>query len=444
MEGTQQETVLIPCPVGHKALTGMTQCPRCGLPIILYEKELIDIVDRFKTLSQNFAKVQQLFPIGVGLWGSKLLLATVASHDIRLTKFSTIGASTTDIQMFASAKQKMIPRDNVENILRKINYPLKIVADMRGGIWKRAEITARNDSALADKISILRINDIKEEQVAFFMGSLSEGIVAGVTPFLCSAARENNPNVLTIFLLTLPAEDTSEEAQFNAYCGLAMLLQSGMHTGIIMQESALKALKGISRSGAELNADFLLPTMCDILLAIGVEGLAEISHISQSFRLQVLSPAFAYGASYEIYGSLANIVEYAMYKILVPINPENVIAAVTIARIPRRLLEIVGKDALEEQFTSWTRRRFPAIRGSLLRIITKEEPSDRIDAILLLGGKNLEAITNSIKDGYIEFKANLDTMDLWEEYSITTDELKNIEESILKYDKRISALLKKK
>ena len=404
----------------------------------------MDIVDRFKTLSQEFAKVQQLFPIGVGVWGSKLLLATVASHDVKATRFSTIGASTTDLQVYASAKEKVISRGDVESILRKINYPLKIVADTSGGIWKMAEITARNDSALTDRINILRSNDTKEEQIAFFIGSLSEGIVAGVAPFLCSTAKEKNSSVLTIFILALPTEDMSEQAQFNAYCGLAMLLQSGMQIGIVMQESALKSLKGISRSGAELKADFLLPTMCDMLLEIGVEGLGELSHISQSFRLQVLSPAFAYGASYEIYGSLANIVEYAMYNVLVPIDPENVVVAVTIARIPRRLLERVGSNAIQEQFTSWTKRRFPAIRGSQLRIIAKEESSDRIDAILLLGGKNLESIANSIRDGYIGFKANLETMDLWEEYSITADELKNSEELILKYDKRISALLKKK
>ena len=444
MDGYEQETVFISCPIGHRALKGMPQCTKCGLPIVMYEKELAEVVERFKALSKDFAKVQQLFPIGLGVWGSKLLLTTLAAYDIRLARISTMGASITDLQIFAMAKEKKMPKEEVENMLRKTNYPLKIAADTTGGIWKRAEIAARNDSALADRIGILGIHGTKEEQISFFMGSLSEGIVAGVAPFLNSVAKEKNPNISRIFIVTLPGEDASEQVQFNAYCGLANLLQSGIEVAIIMQDSVLKTLKGISRSGAELDADFLIPSMCDMLLAIDVEGLAELSHIAQSFRLQVLSPTFAYGASYEIYGSIANIVEYSLYNIMVPMNYENVIVAVAIARVPRRLLEKVGLDSLQEQFTGWTRRRFPAIRGSLLRVITKEESSDRIDVILLLGGKNLELIADVMKKGYNDFKTHVETMELWQEYSITADEMKNIEESISKYDRRLGALLKKK
>jgi len=312
VEGYQQETIFISCPIGHRALKGMPQCTKCGLPIVMYEKELAEVVGRFKTVSKDFAKVQQLFPIGLGLWGSKLLLTTLATYDIRLARFSTIGASITDLQIFAAAKEKKVPKEEVENMLRKTNYPLKITADTTGGIWKRAEISARNDSNLADRIGILGIHETKEEQVALFMGSLSEGIVAGVAPFLSSVAKEKNPNISRIFIITLPGEDASEQVQFNAYCGLANLLQSGAEGVIIMQESILKTLKGISRSGAELDADLLISSLSDMLLAIDIEGLAELSHIAQSFRLQVLSPSLAYGASYEIYGSIANIVEHSL------------------------------------------------------------------------------------------------------------------------------------
>jgi len=443
MEGYQQDTVFISCPIGHRALKGMPQCTKCGLPIIMYDREVSEVVKRFKKLAGEFAKVQQLFPIGLGLWGSKLLLTPLATYDIRLARFSTMGASITDIQSYATVKEKKMPKEEVENILRKTNYPLKIAADTTGGIWKRAEIAARKDSALADRIGILGIHSTKEEQVAFFMGSLSEGIVAGVAPFLSSVAKEKNSNISRIFLTTIPSEDSAEQVQFNAYCGLANILQSGVEVVIIMQESVLKTFKAISRSGAELDSDLLLPSICDMFLAIDVEGLAELSHIAQSFRLQVLSPAFAYGASYEIYGSVANVFEHSLYNIMVPMNPENVIVAVSIARVPRKLLEKVGYDALQEQFTGWTRRRFPAIRGSLLRIITKEESSDRIDTILLLGGKNFESIADLMRKGYNDFKSHAETMDLWQEYSITADEMKNIDELILRYDRRLGALLKK-
>jgi hypothetical protein len=444
MEGYQQDTIFISCPIGHRALKGMPQCTKCGLPIVMYEKELSEVVNSFKGLAREFVKVQQLFPIGLGLWGSRLLLTTLATYDVRLARFSTMGASITDLQSFATVKEKKMPKEEVDNILRKTDYPLKIAADTTGGIWKRAEIAARKDSALADRIGILGIHNAKEEQVAFFMGSLSEGIVAGVAPFLSSVAKEKNSNISRIFVTTIPSEGSSEQVQFNAYCGLANLVQTGAEVIIIMQESVLKTFRAISRSGADLDADFLLPYMWDMLLAIDIEGLAELSHIAQSFRLQVLSPALAFGASYEIYGSIANIIEHSLYNIMVPMNPENVIAAVAVARVPNKLLDKVGHDALQEQFTGWTRRRFPAIRGSLLRIIPKEESSDRIDTILLLGGKNLESIADLMKNGYNDFKSHAETMDLWQEYSITADEMKTIDELILRYDRRLGALLKTK
>lgn len=444
MEGSQQEPTFLACPVGHKALRGMFQCIKCGLPIIMYEKEIFDIVERFRLLSKDFAKVQQLFPIGIGLWGSKLLLNTLDSHDSRLTRFATISASIADLQYFASIKEKKMPREEVDNMLQKINYPLKLVADITGGVWKRAEITAKNDSGLADRIGVLGIHDTKDEQVVFFMGALAEGIVAGAGPFLCSVAKEKNANIPRFFLATLPANDESAQLQFNAYCGLANLIQSGVEVAIVMQDYMLKNLRGISRAGVELDSDFLLPIMCDILLSIDVEGLAELAHVAQSFRLQILSPAFIYGASYEIYGNLANMLEYSIHNMLVAIDPENIIAAMAIVRVPKRLLERFGDDALGEQFTDWTRRKFPAIRGSLIRVITKEESSDRVDAILLLGGRNLETIADSIKDGYDDFKTHAETMDLWKEYQITSDELKDIEDTIAKYDRRLGQLLRKK
>lgn len=441
METSPQEIPYVVCPLGHRGVRGIQQCARCGLPIFSYEKEIAESLEKFNVVAREFSKPEQVFAIGIGAWGSKLLLTTLVTHGGRFGSSVTIGALTADLQNFVSTLGQKMPKTDTEKIVRKINHPFRS-ADRVSGSWKQVESLAEKDAVLSDRISKLGIIETEDQQFAIAAGALGEVLTAGILPYLSSLLSQKNPNISRIFFGTLPADDDPDQLQFNAYCGLSRLLKSGLEAAVVMQDQQLKNLKGFMRSGTMLGHEVLHPMILEFILGNDTETLEEFTRTSRSLRTQIFSAAFAYGRSYEIYENFGNIMEHSLHDIST-LTPENVVMAVAIAKVPRRLVDKVGRDSLASQFNTWCRKTFPSLKVVIFRIVTKEEPSDRIDSLLLLGGARFEIVAKPSKKGYANFKSQLEDMDLWEDYGIAKKELDAIEEDVAKYDKRLSQLLKK-
>lgn len=443
-ESSPQEASYVLCPSGHRGVKGIAQCTRCNLPIILYEKDLAESIERFASLSKEFTKPKLLFPIGLGLWGSKLLFTTLSTHEYRSVNFGTIGASSADLQSFASSIAQRNSKEGAERILKRINHPIKLTVDKMGGLWGQAEGAAKKDVALVEMVNVIGLRETEDDQVAILAGALGEGLVAGVAPYFASTIKERSPNSSRIFFGILPSGDDPEQAQFNAYSGLARLAKSNIDVVVIMQGTSLINLKGILRSGNEIGPDKLLPIMFDLLLGDDIDNIQEFARLSRSFRVQVYTPIFAYGRSHEIYEGLANILEHANYNLISPFNADSVVLSAASIRVPAGVLGRVGRDSLEEQFNAWSKKKFPSLRGTSLRILTKDEPSDRLDVLLLLGGTKLDSILQPIREGYEDLKSHIESMDLWDEYNMTKEELNDIDDTISKHDKRLAQLIRKK
>ena len=78
----------------------------------------------------------------------------------------------------------------------------------------------------------------------------------------------------------------------------------------------------------------------------------------------------------------------------------------------------------------------------MLHIVPVRESSDRIDVLLLLGGAKLENIIKPLQNGYDRFKSYIRDMELWDEFNITEDDLKKLENTVVIYDKNLNKLLR--
>ena len=78
----------------------------------------------------------------------------------------------------------------------------------------------------------------------------------------------------------------------------------------------------------------------------------------------------------------------------------------------------------------------------MLHIVPVRETSDRMDVLLLLGGAKLENIIKPLQNGYDRFKSYIHDMELWDEFNITEDDLKKLENTFVIYDKNLNKLLK--
>ena len=168
----------------------------------------------------------------------------------------------------------------------------------------------------------------------------------------------------------------------------------------------------------------------------------NLSRIAKSLKVLAFSPVYVYGRSYEIYDNIKNILDDAAYFPLSPFEFESIILSIAIIRVPDNVLQNISSKRIEDDYNSWNRKRFPVLKESLLHIVPVRESSDRIDVLLLLGGAKLENIIKPLQNGYDRFKSYIQDMELWDEFNITEDDLKKLENTVVIYDKNLNKLLR--
>ena len=421
------------CPDGHKNVRGLEECATCNLPLINFKKELSLLIDNL-----NSVKVKNLHKVinfGIGDFGSQTLLSFKNSiHPERLNHLL--------VDFIDSEKNSS---DSTESTSNDSNYYL-IDEDYDSNIntWSEFENTFSEFDKFEDKIRRVGINNNIDEQTAIITGSIGETLVSGLTLPLIKKIKHINPKSSRIVLASLPSNNDTDQVQFNAYCGISRLVKNQKTSGdmlIVLQGNALSKMIGIDRSGKKLGYDILVPRILSLLTSNG-HAINNLGKIAKSLKVLAFSPVYVYGRSYEIYDNLKNILDDAAYFPLSPFQYESIILSIVVIRVPESVLNIVSAKRLENDYNAWNRKRFPSLKESLIQIVPVKENSDRLDVLLLLGGAKLENIVETVKPGYDRFKEYIRELDLWNEFQISEDDLKKLENTITTYDRNLNKLLK--
>ena len=421
------------CPDGHKNVRGLEECATCNLPLINFKKELSLLIDNL-----NSVKVKNLHKVinfGIGDFGSQTLLSFKNSiHPERLNHLL--------VDFIDSEKN---PSDSTESTSNDSNYYL-IDEDYDSSIntWSEFENTFSEFDKFEDKIRRVGINNNIDEQTAIITGSIGETLVSGLTLPLIKKIKHINPKSSRIVLASLPSNNDTDQVQFNAYCGISRLVKNQKTSGdmlIVLQGNALSKMIGIDRSGKKLGYDILVPRILSLLTSNG-HAINSLGKMAKSLKVLAFSPVYVYGRSYEIYDNLKNILDDAAYFPLSPFQYESIILSIVVIRVPESVLNIVSAKRLEDDYNAWNRKRFPSLKESLIQIVPVKENSDRLDVLLLLGGAKLENIVETVKPGYDRFKEYIRELDLWNEFQISEDDLKKLENTITTYDRNLNKLLK--
>ena len=421
------------CPDGHKNVRGLEECATCNLPLINFKKELSLLIDNL-----NSVKVKNLHKVinfGIGDFGSQTLLSFKNSiHPERLNHLL--------VDFIDSEKNSS---DSTESTSNDSNYYL-IDEDYDSNIntWSEFENTFSEFDKFEDKIRRVGINNNIDEQTAIITGSIGETLVSGLTLPLIKKIKHINPKSSRIVLASLPSNNDTDQVQFNAYCGISRLVKNQKTSGdmlIVLQGNALSKMIGIDRSGKKLGCDILVPRILSLLTSNG-HAINSLGKMAKSLKVLAFSPVYVYGRSYEIYDNLKNILDDAAYFPLSPFQYESIILSIVVIRVPESVLNIVSAKRLEDDYNAWNRKRFPSLKESLIQIVPVKENSDRLDVLLLLGGAKLENIVETVKPGYDRFKEYIRELDLWNEFQISEDDLKKLENTITTYDRNLNKLLK--
>ena len=421
------------CPDGHKNVRGLEECATCNLPLINFKKELSLLIDNL-----NSVKVKNLHKVinfGIGDFGSQTLLSFKNSiHPERLNHLL--------VDFIDSEKNSSYSTESTSN---DSNYYL-IDEDYDSSIntWSEFENTFSEFDKFEDKIRRVGINNNIDEQTAIITGSIGETLVSGLTLPLIKKIKHINPKSSRIVLASLPSNNDTDQVQFNAYCGISRLVKNQKTSGdmlIVLQGNALSKMIGIDRSGKKLGYDILVPRILSLLTSNG-HAINSLGKMAKSLKVLAFSPVYVYGRSYEIYDNLKNILDDAAYFPLSPFQYESIILSIVVIRVPESVLNIVSAKRLENDYNAWNRKRFPSLKESLIQIVPVKENSDRLDVLLLLGGAKLENIVETVKPGYDRFKEYIRELDLWNEFQISEDDLKKLENTITTYDRNLNKLLK--
>lgn len=421
------------CPDGHKNVRGLEECATCNLPLINFKKELSLLIDNL-----NSVKVKNLHKVinfGIGDFGSQTLLSFKNSiHPERLNHLL--------VDFIDSEKNSSYSTESTSN---DSNYYL-IDEDYDSNIntWSEFENTFSEFDKFEDKIRRVGINNNIDEQTAIITGSIGETLVSGLTLPLIKKIKHINPKSSRIVLASLPSNNDTDQVQFNAYCGISRLVKNQKTSGdmlIVLQGNALSKMIGIDRSGKKLGYDILVPRILSLLTSNG-HAINSLGKMAKSLKVLAFSPVYVYGRSYEIYDNLKNILDDAAYFPLSPFQYESIILSIVVIRVPESVLNTVSAKRLEDDYNAWNRKRFPSLKESLIQIVPVKENSDRLDVLLLLGGAKLENIVETVKPGYDRFKEYIRELDLWNEFQISEDDLKKLENTITTYDRNLNKLLK--
>ena len=421
------------CPDGHKNVRGLEECATCNLPLINFKKELSLLINNL-----NSVKVKNLHKVinfGIGDFGSQTLLSFKNSiHPERLNHLL--------VDFIDSEKNSSYSTESTSN---DSNYYL-IDEDYDSNIntWSEFENTFSEFDKFEDKIRRVGINNNIDEQTAIITGSIGETLVSGLTLPLIKKIKHINPKSSRIVLASLPSNNDTDQVQFNAYCGISRLVKNQKTSGdmlIVLQGNALSKMIGIDRSGKKLGYDILVPRILSLLTSNG-HAINSLGKMAKSLKVLAFSPVYVYGRSYEIYDNLKNILDDAAYFPLSPFQYESIILSIVVIRVPESVLNTVSAKRLEDDYNAWNRKRFPSLKESLIQIVPVKENSDRLDVLLLLGGAKLENIVETVKPGYDRFKEYIRELDLWNEFQISEDDLKKLENTITTYDRNLNKLLK--
>ena len=437
------------CPDGHKNVRGLEECATCNLPLINFKKELSLLIDNL-----NSVKVKNLHKVinfGIGDFGSQTLLSFKNSiHPERLNHLlvdfiDSEKNSSDSTESTSNDSTESTSNDLTESTSNDSNYYL-IDEDYDSNIntWSEFENTFSEFDKFEDKIRRVGINNNIDEQTAIITGSIGETLVSGLTLPLIKKIKHINPKSSRIVLASLPSNNDTDQVQFNAYCGISRLVKNQKTSGdmlIVLQGNALNKMVGIDRSGKKLGYEILVPRILSLLTSNG-HAINNLGKIAKSLKVLAFSPVYVYGRSYEIYDNLKNILDDAAFFPLSPFQYESIILSIVVIRVPESVLNIVSAKRLENDYNAWNRKRFPSLKESLIQIVPVKENSDRLDVLLLLGGAKLENIVETIKPGYDRFKEYIRELDLWNEFQISEDDLKKLENTITTYDRNLNKLLK--
>jgi hypothetical protein len=218
---------------------------------------------------------------------------------------------------------------------------------------------------------------------AIIFSSVWDGIGSASLPALIRKFKESNIDSLSIAVL--PSKIQPADAHFNAYAALQMCLATEGATVLLLDRDHIENYEGVDRKSGLIKGNIVANYILNLFLAKG-SLVQEISELSRTFNTKLFTALAVTGASYKIYGSLENMLNTALLKPFLTFDLSSASLLYVVLRMPLSLKDELPKGKIELAITNWFKEKTSLQSIYITEPIYTEDKTDRIDAVLFVGG----------------------------------------------------------
>src|SRR5665647_2020014 len=183
--------------------------------------------------------------------------------------------------------------------------------------WYNVVPTISKDNSV---IESLKKKSIDEIHSAIIFSSVWDGVGSASLPIFIRKFKEANMDSLSIAVL--PSKIQPTDAYFNACGALETCLATDGATVLLLERDQIESYKGVDRKGEPIKGNMVTNYLLNLFLAKN-SLVEEIAELSRTFNTKLFTALLVTGSSYNIYGSLDNMLNAALLKPFLNVDLPN-------------------------------------------------------------------------------------------------------------------------
>ena len=243
-------------------------------------------------------------------------------------------------------------------------------------------------------IESLKKKNIEKLRSLIIFASIWDGVGSAAMPTLISKFK--NENIDSLSIAVLPSKIQPTDAHFNAYASLQMCLGTEGATVLLLDRDQIESYEGVDLKGELIKGNMLANYLLNLILEKDAAVL-EISELSRTFNIKLFTPLVVTGASYRIYGSFENMLNAALLKPFLTFDISSASLLYVLLRMPSSMKDSLPRGKIELAITNWFKEKTNLQSIYITEPIYTEDMTDRIDAVLFLGGFDTSKMMNNLE-----------------------------------------------
>jgi hypothetical protein len=238
---------------------------------------------------------------------------------------------------------------------------------------------------------------------AVIFSSVWDGVGSAAVPSLTEKFKREGIDSLSIAIL--PSKIQPADAHLNAYAMMQLALQTDGSTVLLLNRDQLEAYEGVNRKGEQLKGNSVVNYLLELFLSKELL-VQEISELSRTFNIRIFSALAVTAASYKVYGSIGNMLDTALLKPLSYFDISSASLLYVLLRMPAALKDTVPRAKIDLAITNWFKNKTNPQSIHISEPIYTQDLTDRIDAVLFIGGFDTAKMFGELEDKVSVLKAN--------------------------------------